>query len=246
MKYHIVILLVLAMLCGNTAANETQPPSKPLSHYSVGKKSRDGIGKYYMGREISHVMGHLGAGWLERPGRRKEERTDLLIENLKLKADNNVADIGAGTGFFSFPMSELVPKGNVYAVDIQTEMLDIIRKRMKQRGTKNIVPTLGTIQDTKLPTNTIDMVLLVDAYHEFDHPREMMESIFKGLRPGGRVVLIEYRKEDPKVMIKPLHKMTQKQAILEMQAVGLKWKETKDFLPKQHFMVFVKPEPKKL
>ncbi len=194
-----------------------------------------------MGRQISHVMGHLGASWLERPGRRKEERTDLLIANLGLAQNNNVADIGAGTGFFSFPMSELVPKGKVYAVDIQTEMLDIIRKRMKQRGTKNIVPTLGTIQDTKLPANTIDMVLLVDAYHEFDHPREMMESIFNGLRPGGRVILIEYRKEDPKVMIKPLHKMTQKQAILEMQAVGLKWKETKDFLPQQHFMVFVKP-----
>ena len=237
--------LVVAVLASTILLFAAAPAkeSKPATVYSVGKKSRDGIGKYYMGREISHVMGHLGAGWLERPGRRKEERTDLLLANLGLEKHHNAADIGAGTGYFSFPMSEQVTKGKVYAVDIQTEMLDIVRKRMKQRGTTNIVPTLGTIKDTKLPANTIDLVLLVDAYHEFDHPREMMESIFKGLRPGGRVVLIEYRKEDPTVMIKPLHKMTQKQAILEMQAVGLKWKETKDFLPKQHFMVFEKPEP---
>ena len=247
MKTSSIFLILLGLAQGNPAfavepaPTATQKKEVKASHYTKGPKSRDGIGKYYMGRQLSHVMGHLGASWLERPGRRKEERTDLLIANLGLAQNNNVADIGAGTGFFSFPMSELVPKGKVYAVDIQTEMLDIIRKRMKQRGTRNIVPTLGTIQDTKLPANTIDMVLLVDAYHEFDHPREMMESIFNGLRPGGRVILIEYRKEDPKVMIKPLHKMTQKQAILEMQAVGLKWKETKDFLPQQHFMVFVKP-----
>ena len=138
-------------------------------------------------------------------------------------------------------MSEQVTDGKVYAVDIQNEMLDIIRKRMKQRGTSNVVPALGTIDDTKLPPDTIDLVLLVDAYHEFSHPREMMESIFNALRPGGRLVLIEYRKEDPSVLIKPLHKMTQKQAILRRKPSGLKWKETKDFLPKQHFMVFTKP-----
>ena len=209
--------------------------------YTLGTKTRDGIGKYYMGREISHVMGHLGAGWLERPGRQKEERTDLLFKNLDLEKHHNFADIGAGTGYFCIPVSAKIPDGKVYAVDIQTEMLDIIRKRTAKRGIKNIVPTLGTISDTKLPADTIDLVLMVDAYHEFSHPKEMMESIVKGLRKGGRVVLIEYRKEDPTVLIKPLHKMTQKQAIKEMEAVGLKWKETKDFLPKQHFMVFVKP-----
>ena len=243
-------ILALGMLLGGTLVGKDAPAnSKPTdadaSVYTLGKKTRDGIGKYYMGREISHVMGHLGAGWLERPGRRQEERTDLLLANLGLEAHHNAADIGAGTGFFSFPMSEQVTQGNVYAVDIQDEMLDIIRKRMKQRGTTNVVPTKGTIEDTKLPAGIIDLVLLVDAYHEFSHPREMMESIVKALRPGGRVVLIEYRKEDPAVLIKPLHKMTQKQAILEMKAVGLKWKETKKFLPKQHFMVFTKPEPKK-
>ena len=209
--------------------------------YKPGPKSYDGIGKYYMGREISQVMGHLGATWLERPGRVKEERTDLLIKNLGLEKHHNAADIGAGTGFFSFPMSEMVTEGKVFAVDIQNEMLDIVRKRMKTRGTTNVVPTLGTIQDTKLPAGEVDLVLMVDAYHEFSHPREMMLSIVKGLRKGGRVVLIEYREEDPKVMIKPRHKMSQVQAKKEMKAVGLEWQETKDFLPKQHFMVFVKP-----
>jgi len=228
-----VLVFLTSFLCG---AEEKLP-----EWYSKGTKTRDGIGKYYMGREISHVMGHLGAGWLERPGRQKEERTDLLLKNLALKKHHNFADIGAGTGYFSIPLSAQIPEGKVYAVDIQTEMLDIIRDRMKKRGIKNIVPTLGTISDTKLPADTIDLVLMVDAYHEFSHPKEMMDSIVKGLRKGGRVVLIEYRKEDPTVLIKPLHKMTQKQAIKEMEAVGLKWKETKDFLPKQHFMVFVKP-----
>ena len=244
-KVFFATAVALTSIASQTIADDTKISPAKDSPYTFGKKSRDGIGKFYMNREISHVMGHLGAGWLERPGRRQEERTDLLLANLELKKHHNAADIGAGTGFFSFPMSEQVTDGKVYAVDIQNEMLDIIRKRMKQRGTSNVVPTLGTIDDTKLPLDTIDLVLLVDAYHEFSHPREMMESIFNALRPGGRLVLIEYRKEDPSVLIKPLHKMTQKQAILEMKAVGLKWKETKDFLPKQHFMVFTKPLPQK-
>ena len=235
MKFQLCLLFSLFSVISSAVAEE---PAQEF--YKPGPKSYDGIGKYYMGREISQVMGHLGATWLERPGRVKEERTDLLIKNLGLEKHHNAADIGAGTGFFSFPMSEMVTEGKVFAVDIQNEMLDIIRKRMKKRGTTNVVPTLGTIQDTKLPAGEVDLVLMVDAYHEFSHPREMMLSIVKGLRKGGRVVLIEYREEDPTVMIKPRHKMSQVQAKKEMKAVGLEWKETKDFLPKQHFMVFVK------
>jgi ubiquinone/menaquinone biosynthesis C-methylase UbiE len=235
MKYPLCYLLSSFALVTAFFAVETQEV------YRSGPKSYDGTGKYYMGREISQVMGHLGATWLERPGRVKEERTDLLIRNLDLEKHHNAADIGAGTGFFSFPMSAMVTEGKVFAVDIQEEMLDIIRKRMKERGTTNIVPTLGTVEDTKLPEGELDLVLLVDAYHEFSHPREMMLSIVKGLRKGGRVVLIEYREEDPEVRIKPRHKMSQDQAKEEMAAVGLEWKETKDFLPKQHFMVFIKP-----
>jgi FkbM family methyltransferase len=194
-----------------------------------------------MGREISQVMGHLGAGWLERPTREREERTDLLLGGLSLESDDVVADIGAGTGYFSLPMASQVPQGRVLAVDVQPEMLDLLTARAKKDGLDNIEPILGAVDDPKLLQNQVDLVLMVDAYHEFSHPQEMMQGIVQGLKSGGRVVLIEYRAEDPKVPIKRLHKMTQAQAIKEMKAVGLRWVETKDFLPQQHFMVFQKP-----
>ena len=209
--------------------------------YEQVRPSRDGIGTVYMGREISHVMGHLGAAWLERPEREREERTDLLIENLPLEADDVVADIGAGTGYFSFPMASRVPDGKVLAVDIQQEMLDIIEKRRNESGIENVDTILGTETDPRLPDGAVDLVLIVDAYHEFSHPREMGRAIASALKPGGRLVLIEYRGEDPSVPIKPLHKMTEAQAKKEMSGVGLEWERTGDFLPQQHFLVFRKP-----
>lgn len=212
--------------------------------YIKGQKSRDGIGKFYMGREISQVMGHLGAGWLERPKREKEERTDLLIKNMKLKKGDQVADVGAGSGYFSFRMAELVPEGKVFAVDISPQMLGIVRAKIGSKKVTNVVPVLSTIKDTKLQPQSVDCVLIVDAYHEFSHPREMAQSIFDSLREKGRLILIEYRKEDPSVPIKLLHKMTEAQAIKEISEVGLVWKKTLNFLPQQHFMIFEKP-PKK-
>ncbi len=210
--------------------------------YEVGVPNRDGIGKIYMGREISHVMGHLGAGWLERSGREREERTDLLIENLPLTDSSVVADIGAGTGYFVFPMAARVPRGKVLAVDIQPEMLELIEARKAADGIHNVEAVLGSVTDPGLPANSVDVVLIVDAYHEFSHPLEMGQGIFRALKPGGRLVLIEYRGEDPRVPIKRLHKMTQAQARREMAAIGLEWAATENFLPQQHFMVFVKPE----
>jgi SAM-dependent methyltransferase len=209
--------------------------------YETVRPSRDGIGKVYMGREISHVMGHLGAAWLERPEREREERTDLLLQNLPLDADDVVADIGAGTGYFSFPMATRVPAGKVLAVDIQQEMLDIIEQRKTEGGIDNVETILGTETDPQLPAGAIDLVLIVDAYHEFSHPREMGEAIANALKPGGRLVLIEYRGEDPGVPIKVLHKMTEAQTKKEMNAAGLEWERTADFLPQQHFLVFRKP-----
>jgi FkbM family methyltransferase len=209
--------------------------------YSYTTASPDGIGKVYMGREISQVMGHRGAGWLERPTREREERTDLLLESLSLEADDVVADIGAGTGYFTLPIAKQVPQGRVLAVDIQPEMLDMLSARAEKEELDNVEPVQGVIDDPKLPENQVDLVLMVDAYHEFSHPQEMMQGIVQGLKSSGRVVLIEYRAEDPKVPIKRLHKMTEAQAIKEMKAVGLNWLETKDFLPQQHFMVFQKP-----
>jgi precorrin-6B methylase 2 len=205
------------------------------------KRDPDGIGKVYMGREIAWVMGREGAAWLERPDREETELPDKVVNNMKLRPTDVVADIGAGTGYFTFRISRLVGQGKVYAVDIQPEMLAIIDRRKEKLKIENVVGVLGTETDTKLPESSVDVVLMVDAYHEFSYPREMMESIVKGLRTGGRVILIEYRGEDPTVPIKKLHKMTVSQARKEMSAVGLVWKETKGFLPQQHFIVFEKP-----
>ena len=211
------------------------------AHYQCGPASRDGIGKFYMGREISHVMGHPGAGWLERPTRQQEERTDLLLDNLPLTSNSVVADIGAGTGYFSFRIAARIPDGEVLAVDIQQQMLDIIESRKAHGAPDNVKTILGTERDPRLPDSAVDLILMVDAYHEFSWPREMGEAMAKALRPGGRLVLIEYRGEDLSVAIKPLHKMTAAQAIAEMKAVGLEWERTGDFLPKQHFLVFRRP-----
>jgi precorrin-6B methylase 2 len=211
------------------------------SYYEPGTPNRDGIGKRYMGREISHVMGHLGASWLERPARERQERTDLLIENLPLKQDDVVADIGAGTGYFTFPVAARVPEGRVYAVDIQPEMLEIIQQRSAGLQVDNVIPLLGSERSPNLPGGEVDLAFIVDAYHEFSFPREMGEGIVSALKPGGRLVLIEYRAEDPSVPIKRLHKMSEQQARREMAAIGLEWVATEDYLPQQHVLIFRKP-----
>lgn len=213
--------------------------------YETKRASRDGIGKIYLGREISQVMGHLGAGWLERSERQQEERTDLLIKNLELEAHHIVADIGAGTGYFTFPISSQVPQGKVLAVDIQPEMLTIIESRRKfklqEQSWSNIETILGTESNPNLPNETVDLILMVDAYHEFSYPREMGEAMVKALKPGGRIALVEYRMEDPSVPIKRLHKMSVKQAKKEMTALGLTFLKNKKVLPQQHLMIFEKP-----
>ncbi len=210
------------------------------SHYTSGPASRDGTGRFYLGREIAQVMGHRGAAWLERPERADLELPGRVVDSLGLAPDDVVADIGAGTGYFTFRMAERVPEGGVYAVDIQPEMLDIIAERAKREGLENVEAVQGTVSDPNLPDDSVDLALIVDAYHEFSHPREMMQGLVRALRPGGRVVLVEYRGEDASVPIKELHKMTEAQVRRELEAVGLRWVETKEFLPRQHFLVFEK------
>lgn len=202
--------------------------------------SPDGIGKFYMGREIAKEMGHTGAGWLERPSRETQEQPQRIISALDLKPADIIADIGAGTGYLSFRISHLVPQGKVLAVDVQPEMLDRINSVKQARNITNVKPVLGTVTDPNLPAASIDLAVMVDAYHEFSHPKEMMTAVVKALKPKGRVVLVEYRRENPFVLIKPLHKMTQRQVRQEMQAVGLDWCETKTVLPQQHLMIFQK------
>ncbi len=201
-----------------------------------GPKSRDGIGKYFMGREIAHVMGHQAAAWLERPERDKEEEPTKLIQTLELKPTDVVADIGCGTGFHCFRMAPSVK--SVLGVDIQQEMLDLMMGKAKQLNIINVKPILGTISDPKLPAGGVDLVLMVDVYHEFDHPVEMLSAILASLSPTGRVALVEFRGEDPNVPIKPLHKMTEYQARREFESIGFKWDRTVSTLPWQHLIFF--------
>jgi ubiquinone/menaquinone biosynthesis C-methylase UbiE len=226
---------------GLTPAQDAPAKTRDASaRYEYRKvHSPDGIGKFYMGREIAHVMGHQAADWLERAERDEEEKTELLVQSLKVRPGDTVADIGAGTGYFSRRLSKRVgEKGKILAVDIQQEMLDILTNKMAELTITNVQPVLGTISDPKLPLASVDLVLMVDVYHEFSHPHEMMEGIGKSLKPGGRVVFVEFRGEDPSVPIKPLHKMTETQVRREMSAHPLEWVETVKILPRQHIIIF--------
>jgi len=241
-----LITFVLGTGVNSPAQTSTAPPS-PRYEIRTADHDPDGIGTFYMGREIAQVMGHQGADWLERPERQKEERTDLVIPLLKIKPGDSVADIGAGTGYYTRLLSAAVnaksgdtKNGVVYAEEIQQEMLDILTNKMAEAGIHNVKPVLGTITDTKLPEASVDLILMVDVYHEFDHPFEMVESMCKSLKTGGRMVFVEFRGEDPAVHIKPVHKMTVPQVRKEMAVHPLKWVETIETLPQQHIIIFRK------
>jgi tRNA A58 N-methylase Trm61 len=218
-----------------------EPP--PPARYETRRPSRDGIGKYYFGREIAHVMGHQGADWLERPEREDEEQTGVLLEALSLKSGDVVADVGAGSGYFTWRMAKRVaPAGFVYAVEIQQEFLDLLMENMRRHGVaERVKPVLGTVQDPRLPDGQLDLILLVDVYHEFDFPYEMTRAMARALKRGGRLILVEYRGEDPAVPIKPLHKMTVAQVKKEMAVHReLRFDQVVETLPRQHVIVFRK------
>jgi SAM-dependent methyltransferase len=246
-------LLVLGVTGGiflwSTRTIESQPASLPATKpkavptppaYTEGKASPDGIGKFFHGREISQVMGHPGIGWLERDEREQEEAPTRAIAALNLDPHAVIADIGSGSGYYAFRISPQVPQGKVIAVDIQPEMLSFLKERAKQLSITNVEPHLGAIDDLKLPNDSLDAALLVDAYHEFSHPAEMLASMHRALKPGGQVFLLEFRGEDPRVPIKPLHKMTEAQARLEFESAGFRFISNRRQLPWQHFMVFSK------
>jgi protein-L-isoaspartate O-methyltransferase len=201
----------------------------------------DGTGKFYMGREIAQVMGYQGASWLERPEREREEHCTKMITSLKLKQGDVVADIGAGSGFYTMALSLLIgATGRVYAVDIQPEMIKLIKQRMRGARFKNIQPVLGTLTNPKLKAGSLDLVLMVDVYHEFSHPYEMTVELVKALKPKGRLVFVEYRLEDDRVPIKLVHKMSQKQVLKEMEPHPVRHVETLNHLPWQHVIIFEK------
>lgn len=240
MRHPISALLaaLLAVGCFDSASEERKPVP---SAYEVRPASRDGIGKFYHGREIAQVMSSDGARWLDRDEREEEERPDEVIANLDLAPTHVVADVGAGTGYFAFRIARRVPAGRVYAVDVQPEMVEILRERIEERKLPNVEAVLGTETDPKLPEASVDVALMVDVYHELSHPKEVLEALHRALRPGARLVLIEYRGEDPDVPMKPLHKMTEAQVRRELEGVGYRWVETRGFLPRQHFLVFERP-----
>ena len=190
-------------------------------------------------RQPAPVMGASGAGWLVRAERIREEQPDQMLSALEIKKGAVVADVGAGVGYHSWRLSTIVgPSGKVIAEDIQPEMLNMLRSNIEVRGLQNVQIVLGTLTDPKLPAGGVDLVLMVDVYHEFSQPVLMMENIRKALKPDGRVVLVEFRKEDPDVPIQPLHKMSVQGARSEMEQMGFKFDKLIDFLPWQHILIF--------
>ena len=210
------------------------------SIYTYKTGDFNGIGKWYMGREIAYVMGFQGIDWLERSEREKEEDVSTLIKNMKVRSVDHIADIGAGSGYHAFKLASLAKNGLIYAIDIQSEMLNEIELKKKSNSILNIVTILGSEKGIDLPKHSLDKVLLVDVYHEFSYPFEMIKSIKDALKPKGLLFLIEYRGEDSSVPIKKIHKMTEKQSVLEMKAAGFKLKENINNLPWQHCMIFEK------
>jgi ubiquinone/menaquinone biosynthesis C-methylase UbiE len=229
-----VAVLALAMLLpgprpavGQQAAEAVIPP--PATHF--------------MGREIAQTMHYTGAPWLVRESRQREEDCRMLLEALEVEKGQTICDLGCGNGFYTLELARMVgPKGEVYAVDIQREMLQMLMERSTQVGFRNIRPVLGSAVDPNLPEGKVDMVLCVDVYHEFSHPAEMLAAIRRSLSEDGLLVLAEFRGEDPAVPIKPLHKMTKEQVTKELGACGFALDREFDRLPWQHLMFFKKDE----
>ena len=231
--WHFILLFFALLQTATLVAQE---------RYTVKSGDPNGINKWYMGRQIAHVMSHFGIEWLERKEREMEENTSQLLKNLAVQPGTAIADIGAGSGYHSTLLSKMVGTGKVYAVDVEPEMIAYLKARIKLEGHKNIIPVLSTEQKVSLPANSIDVMLLVDVYHEFSFPYEMTLSMLEALKPGGKLVLVEFRAEDPNVPIKTIHKMGEQQAVKEFKASGFLFEKNLGNLPWQHCLIFRKPK----
>lgn len=243
MKIKVILIILFCSHCFancNSQQKVTAPAPVADTAYTFSKGSVDGIGKFYMGREIAHVMGASGSDWLERDDRNQEENTNLAIEKISLPANGVVADIGAGTGYYSFKLSAKVPQGKVYAVEIQDEMISFLKNKKAVLKDSIVEIVKSTTLSLNLPDNSIDLAIMVDVYHELQFPAEMLQAIRKALKPAGKILLIEYRGEDPSIPIKALHKTTVAQVSKEMMANGFQLNYKGDFLPIQHFLLYNK------
>lgn len=234
-RFYYGFLLASLITCGTTVQAEEQT--------NTAEAALPLAPEIYMGRRIARTMHYAAAEWLTRESREREEEPAKLMKCLDLKLGQTVCDLGCGNGFYSLKLArEVGPKGTVWAVDIQPEMLDYLRKRAEARSVTNIKPSLGGIADPKLPASEIDLLLLVDVYHEISHPMQMLGHIRDSLKPNGRVALVEFRTEDPAVPIKPLHKMTQAQCMKEFTTGGFKLVGQFDQLPWQHVLFFARDD----
>ncbi|WP_462265762.1 class I SAM-dependent methyltransferase [Mucilaginibacter sp.] len=236
-----VLFSLLLLSCyGKPSAQQQQSQPQTDSIYQYKPSAYGGTGKFYMGREIAQVMSFDGADWLERDTRQQEENTAKAIANLPVTAISNVADIGAGTGYYTFKIAPKIPQGKLYAVEIQQDAINYLNKRSKELKQNNVVVVKGGEQSPNLPDNTIDLAIMVDVYHELLYPHEVLQAIRRSLKPHGKLLLLEYRAEDPAVAIKELHKMSIKQVSKELTANGFHLVNDEEFLPIQHFLVYQK------
>lgn len=239
MKTIIVLITFCTVFtgCKSQQNNLTKPIIKDTV-YTYGNGSSDGIGKFYKGREIAFVMGAIGSNWLERDTRNIEENTNTAIEAINVAPNAVIADIGAGTGYYSFRLAKKVPNGKVYAVDIQDEMIDMLKEKKRQLKDSVVEVVKSSIKSPNLPDNSVDLAVMVDVYHELEYPQEMLQALKKALKPTGKILLIEYRGEDASVPIKPLHKTTVAQLGKELNANGFTLSYQGEFLPIQHFLLY--------
>jgi FkbM family methyltransferase len=237
--------IIISMLSCSVACTSAQVKADKKSSdtlYTYRTASSGGTGKFYLGREIAHVMGAANSSWLDRNSRPQEEHTQLAIDKIELPPTGVIADIGAGTGYYTFKVAPKVPKGKVYAVEIQDEMIKIVKERAKQMNVMNVEVVKGGFTSANLPLNSVDLAIMVDVYHEFEYPVEMLQSIRKSLKKDGKILLIEYKGEDPEVAIRPLHKTTVAQLSKELGANGFKPDYNGQFMPIQHFLLFKKTQ----
>lgn len=231
---------VLFLLLGSCASGQVKPVQRDTSVYTYKTPHPDGTGKVYLGREIAHVMGSGGGAWLERDTRQQEEDVALAISKMPLQSNSVVADIGAGTGYYSFRMAPKLPRGRLYAVEVQDAFVEALEEKKKTSRIANIVVVKGSAATPNLPDTSLDLAFMVDVYHELEYPREMLQALHNALKPDGKLLLIEYRAEDPAIPIKALHKMSVAQANKELAANGFKLYKLETALPIQHFLLYEK------